>query len=281
MKGLLAIVACCLFATGAAAQDIILKRNAEEIEAIVREITDTDIRYRKFSDPEGVTYSIARSRVFSITYMNGQKELFVDDAPQPSAGEYPYPPVSRSYAVGDLFDEGGVRGIVIRAEDSGRHGLILSLENDAKEWAEYKKEMRQLSTGCTDREDGWNNMKTVRDLIANTSLVWSNFPAFSWCKDLGPGWYLPAQKELECVWNFGPANPAFSAKDHREAVQTINALLEACDAGRIRLAYGGWSSTEINADAAFYLINTNAALKAYSKGALKFASLPVRAVHKF
>ncbi len=281
MKGLLAIVACCLFAMGAAAQDIILKRNAEEIEAIVREITDTDVRYRKFSDPEGVTYSIARSRVFSITYMNGQKELFVDDAPQPSAGEYPYPPVSRRYAVGDLFDEGGVRGIVIRAEDSGRHGLILSLENDAKEWVEYKKEMRQLSTGCTDREDGWNNMKTVRDLIANTSLVWSNFPAFSWCKDLGPGWYLPARKELECVWNFGPANPAVSAKDHREAVQTINLLLEACGAGRIRFAYGGWSSTEINADAAFYLINTNAALKAYSKGALKFASLPVRAVHKF
>lgn len=68
MKQLLSFIVCCLIGASSAAQDIILKRNAEQIEAIVKEITDTDVKYRKFTNTEGVTYSIRRSEVFSITY---------------------------------------------------------------------------------------------------------------------------------------------------------------------------------------------------------------------
>jgi len=44
-----------------------------------------------------------------------------------------------------------------------------------------------FASGCTDIEDGWKNMLAIRELIANTDLLWSNLPAFSWCKDLGSG----------------------------------------------------------------------------------------------
>ena len=66
MKQLLSFIVCCLIGASSAAQDIILKRNAEQIEAVVKEITDTDVKYRKFTHTEGVTYSIRRSEVFSI-----------------------------------------------------------------------------------------------------------------------------------------------------------------------------------------------------------------------
>ena len=99
MKQLLLFIVCCLYGISAAAQDIILKRNAEQIEAVVKEITDTDVKYRKFTHTEGVTYSIRRSEVFSITYENGTKDLFADEKPQAVAASYPYPPVSRSYWV--------------------------------------------------------------------------------------------------------------------------------------------------------------------------------------
>ena len=95
MKQLLSFIVCCLIGASSAAQDIILKRNAEQIEAVVKEITDTDVKYRKFTHTEGVTYSIRRSEVFSITYENGTKDLFADEKPQAVAASYPYPPVSR------------------------------------------------------------------------------------------------------------------------------------------------------------------------------------------
>ena len=57
MKQLLSFIVCCLIGASSAAQDIILKRNAEQIEAVVKEITDTDVKYRKFTHTEGVTYS--------------------------------------------------------------------------------------------------------------------------------------------------------------------------------------------------------------------------------
>lgn len=43
MKQLLSFIVCCLIGASSAAQDIILKRNAEQIEAVVKEITDTDV----------------------------------------------------------------------------------------------------------------------------------------------------------------------------------------------------------------------------------------------
>ena len=67
MKQLLSFIVCCLIGASSAAQDIILKRNAEQIEAVVKEITDTDVKYRKFTHTEGVTYSIRRSEV-SVSY---------------------------------------------------------------------------------------------------------------------------------------------------------------------------------------------------------------------
>ena len=228
MKQLLLFIVCCLYGISAAAQDIILKRNAEQIEAVVKEITDTDVKYRKFTHTEGVTYSIRRSEVFSITYENGTKDLFADEKPQAVAASYPYPPVSRSYSLGELFDEGGIRGIVIRVSEDGRHGLLLSLVEGKAAWGFINKnplKEKGFASGCTDTEDGWKNMLAIRELIANTDLLWSNLPAFSWCKDLGPGWYLPAQKELESIWNFGRSNPAYSYKEHKEAIENLNLLL--------------------------------------------------------
>ena len=139
MKQLLSFIVCCLIGASSAAQDIILKRNAEQIEAVVKEITDTDVKYRKFTHTEGVTYSIRRSEVFSITYENGTKDLFADEKPQAVAASYPYPPVSRSYSLGELFDEGGIRGIVIRVSEDGRHGLLLSLVEGKAAWGFINK----------------------------------------------------------------------------------------------------------------------------------------------
>ena len=58
------------------AQDIIVKTNAEEIKSKVLEVTQTEIKYKKFENLTGPTYSISKSETFMIKYENGIKDVF-------------------------------------------------------------------------------------------------------------------------------------------------------------------------------------------------------------
>lgn len=58
------------------AQDVIVKNNAEEIEAKVVNISEKEITYYKWGNQDGPTYTISVSNVLFIKYANGQKEIF-------------------------------------------------------------------------------------------------------------------------------------------------------------------------------------------------------------
>ena len=202
------MLAALLWWGGAEAQDVILLRNADEVKAEVREITDSHILYTLWGGSDKVL-SLPRAEVFSVTYQNGEKELFVGDdsgATGPvTAADYPWPRVTKSYRPGDLFDEDGIRGIVISTTDNGRHGLILSLEQAPKSlrWSADSSWATDLLLGLSDREDGWNNRRRLIERLAEGKLTWEDFPAFEWCESLGPGWYLPAVDELRGLWRSG------------------------------------------------------------------------------
>lgn len=66
-----------LFAvTNTFAQDIITKKNGEEIQAKVLNVSDKDINYIKWTNQNGPTYTISVSEVFMIKYENGEKDVF-------------------------------------------------------------------------------------------------------------------------------------------------------------------------------------------------------------
>ncbi len=71
----------------AAGQDILVKRNGDEINAKVLRITSGEITYRLTADPLDsaaatvAEQSIARGEVFMIKYGNGTKEVFDDENP--------------------------------------------------------------------------------------------------------------------------------------------------------------------------------------------------------
>jgi hypothetical protein len=54
------------------AQDIIIKKDGEELKTKVVEVSDTLIKYKKFDDPEFFTFIIAKKDVKSIKYENGK-----------------------------------------------------------------------------------------------------------------------------------------------------------------------------------------------------------------
>ena len=57
------------------AQDVIIKENGEEIKAKVTEVGNTEIKYKKFGNESGPTYTISKSELFMIKYANGSKDV--------------------------------------------------------------------------------------------------------------------------------------------------------------------------------------------------------------
>jgi hypothetical protein len=60
----------------ATAQDVIVMKDQSTIMSKVLEITSTEIKYKKWNNQDGPTYSINRSEVVSINYENGEVEIF-------------------------------------------------------------------------------------------------------------------------------------------------------------------------------------------------------------
>lgn len=65
-----------LLSTLCYSQDIIELNNGEEIESKVTEVLSKEIKYKKFNNLDGPTYTINIGKVIMIRYENGEKELF-------------------------------------------------------------------------------------------------------------------------------------------------------------------------------------------------------------
>ena len=86
-----------LCSTGTAmAQDVIVKKDQSTVMSKVLEITSTEIKYKKWSNQDGPTYSISRTEVVSINYQNGNVDKFADNVvttPTPQQTVVTYPQV--------------------------------------------------------------------------------------------------------------------------------------------------------------------------------------------
>jgi hypothetical protein len=84
MKHILTLLAVLTLAASAvSAQDIITRRNGEDIRAIVTEVGTTNIQYKSYDNPDGPVYAIPKADVLMIRYQNGHTDSF---AAAPAAG---------------------------------------------------------------------------------------------------------------------------------------------------------------------------------------------------
>lgn len=76
MKRMLSMLLMLLVSMVVAAQDVIVKKDGSTILSKVVEVSDTQVKYKKFSNLEGPTYIVSISELTSINYQNGEKENF-------------------------------------------------------------------------------------------------------------------------------------------------------------------------------------------------------------
>jgi len=85
------------------AQDIIVlnNRSADEIEAKVQEVSQKEVKYKKWSYQDGPTFTIPTSDIFVIKYRNGEKQRFgveKSETPQPQTSVSYEPNIADQYA---------------------------------------------------------------------------------------------------------------------------------------------------------------------------------------
>lgn len=78
MKKILLIAILALCYVNANAQDIIKTKDNTEVLSKVIEIDDTSVKYKKWGNLSGPTYTISISRISSITYQNGTVDTFAN-----------------------------------------------------------------------------------------------------------------------------------------------------------------------------------------------------------
>lgn len=106
---------------------------------------------------------------------------------------------AQTYRLGDLYDVDGLKGIVVDVDESGVHGLIMSLSAAEKiEWCANKKLLN--STGAFYEDDGLKNMEVIDKFIADGEASSADFPLFAWAKSLGEGWYIASKDETMKIW---------------------------------------------------------------------------------
>ena len=94
-----------------------------------------------------------------------------------------------TYQVGDYYDDGKKQGVVFAVSDGGRHGKIVSLDEEDLPWC-----IKRIIVGTSSDSDGKSNTDKV---IARADSA--NYPAFQWCREKGQEWYLPSKEELELL----------------------------------------------------------------------------------
>ena len=102
------------------------------------------------------------------------------------------------YEVGDIYNSNGVKGMVVTVDDSGQHGLLISLKESEEDWT--KDDDLNLVTSAFYEDDGEKNMQAIETFISENGKKWSDFPVFKWARSLGDGWYIPAKDELVKIW---------------------------------------------------------------------------------
>ena len=166
--------------------------------------------------------------------------------------------VQAQYKVGDIYNKNGVIGMVVDVDESGNHGLLLSLTESKEDWTTEKK--IKVHIGTSNEDNGEMNMQVLENYISNNHKDWSDFPVFEWVRSLGKGWYLPAKNELISIWiNLNGGDLKLNKKSkkiwkqHNKAMKkaggdALFTRLSIMESGINHVLMGMISSTESNND---------------------------------
>ncbi|MCQ2188523.1 MAG: hypothetical protein MJZ00_01210 [Paludibacteraceae bacterium] len=139
------------------AQDIILMRNGDEIQCKLLEISKNEVKYKRWTNQEGPTFTEKKDNIFMLKYENGEKEVIAN---QTQSAEVPVQTFNLSANTPTLHllpDPTPISDVYLKYTHRGFHsGLIKYGHKQSEEqaqkilttdWLEYKKARRDDKVG--------------------------------------------------------------------------------------------------------------------------------------
>ncbi len=76
-----------------AAQDIITTKDGTDIQAKILEVTTKEVKYKKFNNMDGPTFTMLKSDILIVRYQNGENEVFKESrkTTSPNSGNEVHP----------------------------------------------------------------------------------------------------------------------------------------------------------------------------------------------
>lgn len=208
---------------------------------------------------------------------DGSGKELPPDPPDPEPEPQPV-----HYAIGDHYKVGTAEGIVCQVDDTGQHGMIVSLDEAELMWSTEEVDLGSRF-GNFSLTDGLANVECIKTLEN-----WGKkYPAFKWCDAKNAlsrtHWYLPALYEMAEVYaafNGGPSEP--DPEPDATRAETAQERFNRCltEAGGTPLSIDDyWTSTEFGTQAAYPYSFLYGDYATYDTG--KTSVHRVRAVRRF
>lgn len=70
-----------LLSVSVMAQDVIIKRNGDELQCKILEVNKNEVKYKRWSNQDGPIFTEKKSDLFMIKYENGEKEIMTYESP--------------------------------------------------------------------------------------------------------------------------------------------------------------------------------------------------------
>ena len=125
MKKILTIAALFSSICCALAQDIIILKDSKRIDAKIEEVSEETVKYKKWSNQEGPSFVINKSRLSVIVYANGEVEVVNSDATIVQN--------DNSYANIEREDNAKTNNVILPSEVSSQVSSEISVLNSFKE----------------------------------------------------------------------------------------------------------------------------------------------------
>lgn len=164
-------------------QDIIIKRDGTEIFALVQEIGETEVKYKKFENQGGPTYSVSVSNIFMIKFENGTKEVFgtqsAQDKPQnntqPSVAPVAFNPSDHTHIQAvKAFANSAAQSLTKCCSKWGGSNSRFEIEWEKVQYSGYTKEwiipMKAIWNGSVSGNEYW--IKGTLTVMSNGNRLW-------------------------------------------------------------------------------------------------------------
>ncbi|MGM9765210.1 MAG: hypothetical protein ACI3ZO_02515 [Candidatus Cryptobacteroides sp.] len=124
--------------------------------------------------------------------------------------------------VGDYYSQGLVKGIVFNVDETGEHGMVVSLDEKELKWSTLGTSVISGAVYVS-MDYGKDNVSGIKSLFDDWA---ESFPAVAWCSSKNPGslntWYLPAANELRTLLDEYAGNPGLALSMEQRSGTPVN-----------------------------------------------------------